>query len=333
VVAGTRERVETKIGRAAECRNVVERSIIKNLGDSILLSGGLDTSIIANVAVQQASPKCFTVFFPMGDAPDVYHARSIARRLGLDWEPVELSQELLTERLSAVIRVLRTFDPMEVRNSVAVYHGLGAAKDRGLRKTMTGDAADELFAGYSFTFNLPPRELLRKLRRLWQVMRFSSVPMAKDLGLSAALPYLDDSVVEFAETLEPRQLVATRNGKKYGKLILRVAFEDLVGKRSAWRAKTPAEFGSGTTVLPRYFADRVTDEAFGSGLKQAALDGVKIRDKEHLQYYRLYRAMFSPPSGSATTGVRCPDCGGDARQSSTFCVTCGAYPIVPVPAR
>jgi asparagine synthase (glutamine-hydrolysing) len=313
---------------AAECREVVEGSIYRNSGDSLLLSGGLDTSIIAHVLARRQRPRCYVVFFPLADSPDIPYATSIAKRLGLDLEVLELAPAVLRERLADVIRVLRTFDPMEVRNSVVVYHGFAAARDQGFSKVMTGDAADELFAGYSFSFNLPPQELMGRLRDLWRVMRFSSKPIAADLGISASLPYLDDRVVGFAESLRPEQLVGSRNGKKYGKLILRTAFEGTIGKSSAWRVKTPIEYGSGTTYLPKYYASKIEDGAFMRGAKDAASqDGVKIRDKEHLQYYTLYRSMFSPPSELARTDHRCPSCGADVMPGATFCVTCGAYPI------
>lgn len=317
----------------AECRSVIENSIYRNLGDSLLLSGGLDTSIIAHVAATRVKPKCYTVIFPLADTPDIPYARSITRKLGLDWEVLELTPDLLPDRLTDVIRILKTFDPMEVRNSVAVYHGLAAARDHGSSRVMTGDATDELFAGYSFSFNLPPAELMRRLRELWEVMHFSSKPMAAALRISASLPFLDPSVVRYAETLGPEQLVGTRNGKKYGKLILRVAFQEMIGERNAWRVKTPIEYGSGTTDLPKYYGTKVKEGAFNRGRKDAASqDGVKIRDKEHLEYYRLYRSMFPPPSALATTAYRCPDCGADVRLGSTFCITCGAYPIVAAAA-
>lgn len=313
---------------AVECRRVIERSIYRSVGDSLLLSGGLDTSIIAHVAAKHVKPKCYTVVFSLTRAPDIYYAESVARKLKLGWEVVELRPEQLQGRLADVIRILKTFDPMEVRNSVAVYHGLAAAGSQRFSKVMTGDAADELFAGYSFSFNLEPKEMMRRLRDLWKIMHFSSQPMASALRIVASLPYLDPSVVEFARTLQPEHLVGFRNGKKYGKLILRIAFEEMIGKRNAWRVKTPIEYGSGTTFLPKYYSTKTSDSTFNRSKKEIAFrDGVKIRDKEHLEYYRLYRMMFPPPSATATTNHRCPDCGADVRPDSTFCITCGAYPI------
>ena len=309
------------------CRETLEGSIDRNGGDALLLSGGLDTNIIAYVAARRSKPECYTVAFPPAEAPDVPFARSTAERLGLPWNLVELAPSLLHDRLREVIGVLRTFDPMEVRNSVAIYHGLEAARRRGASAVMTGDAADELFAGYRFTFELEPAEMTRRLREMWRVMHFSSKPMAASLGMSASLPYLDPEVVGFAELLEPGHLVGLRGGKKYGKLILRQAFVRLIGAKNAWRVKTPIEYGSGTTHLQRYFSARFTDTEFAELKGEALADGVKIRDKEHLEYYRIYREWFPAPSAQAKTERRCPDCGADVLQGSTFCVTCGAYPI------
>jgi asparagine synthase (glutamine-hydrolysing) len=325
-------------GAAAECRDIVGESIHRNVGDSILLSGGLDTSIIAHVVAKETSERltCFTVSFQEEGvvAPDVQFARAIAKELGLDWRLLELTSSKLPGRLAGVVRVLRTFDPMEVRNSVVVYHGMAAAQELGLSKVMTGDAADELFAGYDFSFKLPPEQLPEKLRGLWKVMRFSSVPIARALHASASLPYLDPSVVRFAEKLAPGQLVGARDERKYGKLILRVAFEALIGETNAWRVKTPIEYGSGTTCLPEYYRARIRDDEFLGAKREAAFrDGVEIRDKEHLEYYRIYLAAFPPPSALATTEHRCPSCGADVTPSSTFCVTCGAYPIAAVAVR
>jgi asparagine synthase (glutamine-hydrolysing) len=314
-------------GVAVKCRRTIERSIRKNVGDSLLLSGGLDTSIIAHEATKYAKPKCYTVAFTLARAPDVYYAKSIARKLKLDCEVVELRPEQLHDTLVDVIRILKTFDPMEIRNSATIYHGLAAASSQGFSKVMTGDAADELFAGYSFTFTLKSTEMMKRLRDLWKIMRFSSQPMASALGIAASLPYLDPSVVKFAKTLRPEQLVGSRNGKKYGKLILRIAFEEMIGKKNAWRVKTPIEYGSGTTFLPKYYSTKISDDAFNLSKRQASREGVKIRDKEHLEYYRLYRMMFPSPRETSTTGHRCPDCSADVRLNSTFCTTCGAYPI------
>ncbi len=311
-----------------ECRRVIEQAVSRNLGDSLLLSGGLDTTVVAHLSAQHAAPKCFTVCFPLAPAPDIPYARGVAGKLGLKWELLKLSTRSLDEDLVEVIKTLKTFDPMEVRNSVATFHGMRVAKEQGFSLVMTGDAADELFAGYSFIFELGPWEMRRRLRQLWRVMHFSSKPMAAALGGAAALPYLDPTVIRFARKLGPKELVGLRGGRKYGKLILRVAFQETMGARSAWRKKTPIEYGTGTTYLTRYYSDSVGDEAFLRQRKHAAVrDGVEIRDKEQAVYYRIYRRMFPPPAATAVTTKRCPKCGGDLAAGATFCLLCGAYPV------
>lgn len=307
----------------------MEGAILDHLGDSMLLSGGLDTSVIAAVASRVRKLNCYTVYFPFGNSPDISYARLVSRKFGLPWGMVRLrGGKELEDSLGDVVRTLKTFDPMEVRNSVAVYRGLRAASSEGFSMTMTGDAMDELFAGYSFVYRLPARQMRRALRRLWLVMHFSSIQLAESLGVTAQLPYLDSEVVSLAERLKPSQLVGVRNGNKFGKIIVRAAFEQLIGKKLAWRRKTPIEYGSGTTSLPKYYSEKIGDEEFATECKAIyAKDGVKIRDKEHLHYYRLFRRTYPPPKESRSGVYACPACGGSASRHSNFCVICGAYPI------
>ncbi len=307
----------------------MEGAILDRLGDSLLLSGGLDTSIIAAVASRIRKISCYTVYFPFGNSPDISYARSVSRKFGLPWSLVRLrGGKELEDSLGDVIGTLKTFDPMEVRNSVAIYRGLQAASSEGFSIAMTGDAMDELFAGYSFVYSLPARQMRRALRRLWRVMHFSSIRLAESLGVTARLPYLDSEVVSLAERLKPSQLVGVRNGNSIGKLIVRVAFEPLIGRKLAWRKKTPIEYGSGTTSLPEYYSAKIGDQEFAAESKAIyAEDRVRIRDKEHLHYYRHFRRTYPPPNESRSGVYLCPDCGGDASRHSSFCVICGAYPI------
>jgi asparagine synthase (glutamine-hydrolysing) len=310
-----------------ECRRVVSKSVDDCIGDCVMLSGGLDTSIVTHLAFK-TEPTCYTVFFPYGRSPDLFYAKSVAKKLGLKWRVAELSPAMLDSRLSSVIGVLNTFDPMEVRNSVAVYQGLLEAACDGFSHVVTGDGADELFAGYNFIFNLEPSQMMLRLRQLWSVMRFSSREMAQSLRMSASLPYLGRDVVEFVKELGPQHLVGQRKGKKYGKFILRVAFEDLIGKRLAWRKKTPVEHGSGTTALSWYYSEKIGDNEFLEEKRRILRDDrVIIRDKEHLHYYKLFRNIYPPPVQASSTPYRCPSCWADAPKESTFCVVCGAYPI------
>jgi asparagine synthase (glutamine-hydrolysing) len=305
----------------------LEESVRRNLSDGMLLSGGLDTTLLACLAVKWAKPSCITVAMRGAPTPDVGYARLVASRFKLEHYVHHFGDDELNEGLRASIRVMKSFDPMEIRNSAAIYVALKAGKGWGLKTFMTGDGADELFGGYSFLFGLARAELEAELKKLWANMRFASVPLARDLGVEARLPFLDPRFRTLAENLDVRLKVRSDGGQVWGKWVLRKASEKLIPPEVAWRAKAPIEVGSGTTILPWLFESRIADAEFkkkkGKYLKE---DGVTIRDKEHLYYYEIYRELVGLPS-AASGGRRCPQCGGGVGEKASFCRTCGAYPI------
>jgi asparagine synthase (glutamine-hydrolysing) len=317
---------------ASILRRLVVHSVEKSQGDSILLSGGLDTSIVAAVAAR-SNPKlqAFTVVLKGYPSTDLQYSRLISSHLGLGQDLVEVSLEDVEASLPKVIKVLRSFDPMEIRNSVTVYLGLERAKSRGYSRVLTGDAADELFAGYSFVANLDKERAISKLHYLWKVMHFSSISLAESLGISAQLPFLDKDVKEFATNEIPFEFLVNRDdpdGQVFGKFILRKVFEDLLPQEIVWRKKTPIEFGSGTTFLPQIYSGKISDSEFNEKRRvYFETERLRLRDKEQLHYYEIYRkevrhatSMFqikrisalpveSIPSNSSKKRLR--KCGGD----------------------
>lgn len=306
----------------------MEEAVKRNLSEGMFLSGGLDTSILAVLASKFASPKAFTVGFNGAPAPDIDYARMISSRLQLKHIIHLFGEDELYEAIREVIRVLKTFDPMEVRNSAVIYIGLRLAKDHGVRTIMTGDGSDELFAGYSFLFNLSEDELELKLKSMWETMRFSSIPLAKELGLEVKLPYLDPEFKLFAMSISPKYKIRREGEKTYGKWILRKAFEGLLPSEIVWRDKAPIEVGSGTTILPRLFDEKISNEEFEyKKLEYLERDGVILRSKEQLFYYEVYRSIMGRPCQTGTSGKTCPYCKSNVNEKATYCRTCGAYPI------
>jgi len=131
-------------------RCLLEDSVKRNLADGILLSGGLDTSILALIASKYASLKAFTAAFKSASAPDVRYASLLAENLGLKHFIHYFDEGELYDAIQMVVKTVESFDPMEVRNSVTIYVALKMAKQEGVSSVMTGDGCDELFAGYSF---------------------------------------------------------------------------------------------------------------------------------------------------------------------------------------
>ncbi|KPV64584.1 MAG: asparagine synthetase B [Candidatus Bathyarchaeota archaeon BA1] len=309
-------------------REALDKSVERNLAEGILLSGGLDTSILAYLASKQVKLKAFTVALRDALAPDVDYAKLVASRLKLKHFIHYFDERELYDAIQAVVRAMRSFDPMEIRNSVTIYVGLKIAKESGVDTVMTGDGCDELFAGYSFLFGLEKERLNLELQKLWSVMSFSSVHLASVLGIGVKLPYLDPEFKTFAMGLDPELKVRSEMGRTWGKWILRKAFEAMLPKEIVWRLKAPIEVGSGTATLPSLFNSTISDAEFSERkMKYLDEDGVTIRDKEQLFYYGVYRSAVGVPHPSDHKGKICPQCNSNVAEKATYCRTCGAYPI------
>jgi asparagine synthase (glutamine-hydrolysing) len=228
-----------------------------------------------------------------------------------------------------VVKVLKIFDPMEIRNSIPVYIGLTIAKKKGIKSVLTGDGLDELF-GYPWMWDLSEEDLTKKFSDMWGEMAFSSIPMGKSLGVEIRPPYLDPLFMDYAKKLPNKLKINIENGEKYSKWLLRKAYEDLVPKDVIWRPKSPLEQGTGTTILTTYFDKETSDKEFAERRKTLLeKDGVKISSREQMFYYGLFRKHFRKPSEVYTdkTGTRCPDCKSYVKTKLQFCRVCGAYPI------
>jgi len=306
----------------------LEESVRRNLTDGLLLSGGLDTAMLAYLTSKWVKPSCITVALRDAPAPDVEYAKLVASRLQLKHYIHYFGNEELDENLREAIRVMKSFDPMEIRNSVAINVALKVGRDQGISTFMTGDGCDELFGGYSFLFKLSKEQLDKAIKRIWRNMRFCSIDLAEALGVEVRLPYLDPQFRAFATDLDIGLKVRSEKGQVWGKWILRKAFENIMPQEIVWRVKAPIEVGSGTTILPSLFDSRISDSEFNEKKRKCLdEDRVVIRSKEHLFYYEIYRSVIGVPYMSASNAKTCPDCGSNVEEGASFCKTCGAYPI------
>jgi asparagine synthase (glutamine-hydrolysing) len=312
----------------AQSPRIHESTIADRPAEGILLSAGLDTSAIAALAVANGvRPHAVTVCWDT-TAPDYAFAIELAALLGLQHEVVWANSAVLLAAMPAVIGILRSFDPMELRNSAVQYLGLRALSEAGARSAWVGDGADEIFAGYSYMTAMPPEALAAYTSELASFMRFSAVQLGLALGISVLSPYLEPPVVDFAVRLDPSEKVVERVGERHGKWVLRRAVEDLLPGRFVWRTKTAAEHGSGSTRLQTAVLDRITEKEFDDvRARGQAQDGVRMRDREQAFYYRLYRQQFPPPREESGE-PRCGDCQAPlADPRSRYCGRCGAYPV------
>jgi asparagine synthase (glutamine-hydrolysing) len=307
-------------------RLLLEGAVQRNLTDCILLSGGLDTSIVTAVASKYSKLTGITV--SLGDAPDVKFAKLIVEKYGLKHHIVRVGRNDIERAIFEVVQVIQSFDPMEIRNDATIMIGLENARELGFNGVMTGDAGDELFAGYSFFFKMRPDELEKKLRKMWDTMRFSSVPLAKSLGMKAKLPLLDHEFKNFAMEIPVQLKIHKERGRVYGKWILRKSFEQDLPDEILWRVKMPIEQGSGTSSLSEYYGTKISDSEFNLKREQLSKsDRVRIRDKEQLAYYEIYRRIFGTPDGRGSGSKICTGCSTQLPEEMNYCRTCGEYPV------
>jgi len=121
--------------------------------------------------------------------------------------------------LSAVentIKILKNFNDIEIRNSIVSYLYLNALKEKNVTKVITGDGADEIFAGYNFLVKKDHSELKDELKRMKEIMHFTSQKIANELGISIQMPFVDENIVSAVETLPISLLINQKNDSKFG---------------------------------------------------------------------------------------------------------------------
>lgn len=314
-----------------EIKTLINKCVKRNLADGFLFSAGTDTQIIVYEAVKyKPDIPCLTMAFKHGTPKDAEYVKKMVDLLKLNHETHEFDRQDVLHFYPKVVEALKKFDPMEIRNSLPVYIGLTLLKEKGIKSAFTGDALDELF-GYPWQFHLTEEQFAVKQQEMWAEMGFSSFPMAACLGMKIKAPYLDPEFMDWAKKLPIKYKINMRNGIKYGKWILRKAYEDVIPEDIIWRPKAPLEAGTGTETLRTHFDDYITDQEFAEK-KQAIKeqDDVEIQDKEQLLYYQHFRKVFGKPKDvypKIEGAIQCPKCKSHLKTKIQFCKICGAYPI------
>ena len=273
--------------------DAVHRQLMGDVPVGVFLSGGLDSSLIAAIAARWLSERglplqTFAVGTP--ESPDLAAARLVAEHIGSDHHETTYTAADALEALPIVVRSIESFDPGLVRSAVPNFM-LSRFTAEHVKVVLTGEGADELFAGYDYMTeyddpDLLHAELVRTVRGLHNLnlQRCDRVTMAH--GLEARVPFLDREVIHWALRLPPS--IKLSGAGEPEKKLLREAFADgWLPEALLWRDK--AEFGDGSgarDVLSRAVEEEISDEEFAD--ERDAVEP-RLRTKEELFYYRIFR--------------------------------------------
>ena len=293
--------------------------------NSVAMSGGLDSTIIAYF-LKERKPNTVAIIAKDFVASDLTYCQRVSREFNISLTINQVSTTDILNATEETIKILGNFNDIEIRNNVVMYLSIKWAKEQNSSGIITGDGADELFAGYSFLVNKSEEELEKEIQRVCSVMHFPTQDIGKALGIVVESPFLDKKIIELAKTIPTNLKVRDEKIKRYGKWILRKTFEKNIPMQIAWREKSPMQDGSGTAGLSNLFDSVINDQLFSEKRKKIQdADGVTIRTKESMYYYEIYRKLYQVSSKKQDLRS-CPYCNFNV-ENSKFCRMCGAFPI------
>lgn len=271
-------------------------------GLNVLLSGGIDSSVVA-AAASEVTDGLSTVCVGTEQSSDLRMARKVAERIGSDHrEKVYCTEEML-DVLEEVVCAAESFDFPLIRSCIPNYMATHLFDDRHL-VTLCGEGGDEIFAGYDYMRAISGDEALRrerrKLLRTGWMTGFQRVDrMTASASLDGRMPLMGRDMVDFGMSLDRRDLIGS--GAEQSKLILRKAFQKSLPKEVAWRRKQRFSDGAGSIqALVSIAEDMISDAEFEK--ERRALPRGRIRTKEELLYYRYFAEKYPSKSAAAAVG-------------------------------
>jgi len=269
----------------------VERSMDAVVPIGVLLSGGVDSSIVTAIAAKIASERGWTIptfSVGMADSGDLLAARAVAEHTGTDHHELTYTAEDAIKLVPEVIAQLESFEPPLVHSAVPHHFVNELASDK-VKVVLAGEGADELFAGYAYYGDYTTGETLHdELVTSLEGMHVSGLQRVDRIagahGIEPRLPFLDLDVVELALALPPEWKLLSPD--RPAKWMLRRAFDGWLPDDILWRRKE--KFGEGTgmnDVLNNHFGGMVTEEELrdeGSKAKPP------VHSREELAYYRIF---------------------------------------------
>ncbi|MDP1744661.1 MAG: asparagine synthase B, partial [Bacteroidota bacterium] len=296
----------------------VHRQLMSDVPYGVLLSGGLDSSIVSAIAKKYANkriesgdtqdawwPQLHSFAVGLIGSPDLIAAKKVAEHIGTIHHEVHFTVQEGLDAIADVIYHLETYDVTTIRASTPMYLLARVIKSMGIKMVLSGEGADELFGGYLYFHKAPNakafhEETVRKLSKLhlYDCLRANKALAA--WGVEGRVPFLDKEFMDIAMRLNPEDKMA-KDGKME-KWVLRKAFESYLPASVAWRQKEQFSDGVGYNwidSLKALVATKVTDEQQLNAKFRFPINPPMSKE----EYY--YRSIFSEhfPSDSAASCV------------------------------
>jgi asparagine synthase (glutamine-hydrolysing) len=285
----------------------VHRQLMSDVPYGVLLSGGLDSSIISAIAKKYSSrrietedlkdawwPQLHSFAVGLKESPDLAAARKVAEHIGTVHHEVNFTIEEGLDALRDVIYHIETYDVTTIRASTPMYLLARVIKSMGVKMVLSGEGADELFGGYLYFHKAPDPQAFHEetVRKLSKLHLYDCLRANKSLaawGVEGRVPFLDKEFMDVAMRINPADKMSGKNGR-IEKHILRKAFEDYLPPEIAWRQKEQFSDGVGYSwidTLKKITSEQVNDEQ----LKNAAFRFPINTPRSKEEYY--YRSIFT----------------------------------------
>ena len=304
---------------------ILEKSCDLSESKLIALSGGLDSSILAHY-IKKRESKGIAIISEDFVSTDLTYCQIISKETKIPLTIYNVTTSEILEAVESTIKILKNFNDIEIRNNVVMYLAIKWAKENDYKSIITGDGADELFAGYNFLVNKPENELDSEIKRVCSIMHFPSQKIGEELKIKVESPFLDEELIKMANEIPSNLKIKEEKETRFGKWILRKTFENYLPSQIVWRKKSPMQDGAGTVGLTNLFESIINEEKFvEKKLTVKKDDDVVIRTRESMYYYEIFKKMYGMPVDK-NAETQCPYCKHEVMDSK-FCRMCGAFPI------
>jgi len=295
----------------------VKKHMMSDVPYGVLLSGGLDSSLISAIAQLNAAkrieddqqspawwPQLHSFAVGLEGSPDLVAAKKVADKIGTIHHEIHFTVQQGLDALADVIYHLETYDVTTIRASTPMYLMARKIKSMGIKMVLSGEGADEIFGGYLYFHKAPSaeefhKETVRKLERLHQFDCLRANKAMAAWGVETRVPFLDRAFLDTAMTLPPKAKMCVDG--KIEKHILREAFEGYLPPEVLWRQKEQFSDGVGYSwidSLKAFAEDTISDKDFERAVYEFPINTPDT--KEGLMYRRLFLTKFASDSAAET---------------------------------